>query len=355
VLQQVNGGTNQFFASDARLFVCGDADHIRVYDVRRGVRLATRPRSLNAAAAFSGSPDGPALVAFHAGEKVEIFDLISGKTVASFAPGQGSPVRIHLAPNGKLAATDHDNQTLRVWDLETGRLLAEFRFPRSRIGHVTFSPDSMHVAVTEHGGPVKLIDLSTREVKVCPSSVNRAIGMTVFAPDGRLVGLAMLNSTELGLWDLTNDQLLVRCPRASGGFLGGGAYWYVNHYPFLSLSSIAERIGAARASRLFIDIRPERRIFDTKSGRMVACVPQAVSGLFPDGKTLATFSRDENGVQLWDVPPSSAVHPFLAWGVLGLAFLFTGWWWRLRRRGPEQKNGFEAHICTRKAAWSAPS
>jgi WD40 repeat protein len=340
-LQQVNGGTMQFFTSDAQLFICGDDDHIRVYDVRRGERLATWPRSLNAVGTFCGSPDGPALVAFHAGEKVELFDLINGKTVASFAPGPGSPVRIHLAPNGKLAATDHDNQTLRVWDLGTGRSLAEFAFPQSSIGYVTFSPDSMQLAVTEAGGRAKVINLSTREVKVCPSSLNRAICMTVFAPDGRLLGLAMINADEFGLWDLTSDQLLVRCPRASGGFLGGGSYWYVNHYPFWPLSSLAEKIGAGQLSRLFIDIRRERRIFDTKSGRMVACVPQAISGMFPDGKTLATFSREEDCVQLWDVPASTMVHPFLAWGVLGLGFVFTGWWWHLRRPGPKQKNGIE--------------
>jgi hypothetical protein len=65
---------------------------------------------------------------------------------------------------------------------------------------------------------------------------------------------------------------------------------------------------------------------------MVACVPQAISGMFPDGKTLATFSREEDCVQLWDIPPSAAVHPFLAWGVLGLAFVFTGCWRLCRRR-----------------------
>jgi WD40 repeat protein len=122
VIQQLHGGGEHSFTSDARLFVWGDHEHIHVYDVRTGKQLATRPR-LNALAAFPIFPvsvDGAALVPLHGDETVQIFDLISGKTVASFAPGPGSPLRIHLAPSGKVAATDHDNRILRVWDLETG-------------------------------------------------------------------------------------------------------------------------------------------------------------------------------------------------------------------------------------------
>jgi WD40 repeat protein len=332
VLRQVNAGTTQFFTSGAQLLICGDKQQIRVYDVKRGEQVATWSRSIHAMAASYGSPESSALVAFYAGATVEVFDLLSGKSVASFVPGPGSPLRVYLAPNGKLAVTDHDNQTIRAWNLQTGTLVAEFKLPKSSTGHVAFSPDSSHLAVTAPGGPVRLIDLVMREVKVCPCSVNRPMSTAVFTPDGRLVGVARMNPVDLGVWDLTNDQLLVRCPRASSGFLGGGSYCYVNHYPFMPLSSIAGQIGAARASRLFLDIRPERQIFDTGTGRVVACIPQAISAMTADGKTLATFSPEEDCVHLWDVPPRTVVHPLLPWGMLGLALVLTPWWWQLRRR-----------------------
>ncbi len=340
-LQHVNGGTMQFFSSDARLFICGDDERIRVYDVERGERLAIWPRSIQSVGAFCGPPGGPVLVAFHAGEEVEIFDLMSGTTVATFSPGPGTPVRIHLASNGKIAVTDHDNQTLRIWEIDTGQQLAEYALPQSSLGTVSFSPDSTRLAVAQAGGPVRVIDLSTQEIEVVSTSVNRGVISTVFTPDGRLLGLAMINASEFGVWDLTDDRLLVRCQRASCGFLGGGSYWYVNDYPFMALSRIASQVGAAQTSQLFLAIRPERRVFDTKSGRTVARLPQAISAMTPDGKTLATFSREEDCVQLWDMPSSTGVHAFLAWGVLGLAFVFTGWRWHLRRRGPERKSGFE--------------
>jgi WD40 repeat protein len=209
VLEHVSGDVMSFFTNDARLFISGDRDHISVYDVRRGERLATWPRSLNSVADCCSSPGGQVLVAYHAEQKVEIFDLISGKTVAAFTPGLGSPVHLLLAPNGKLAATVHDNQTLRVWDLATGRSLAEIPFP-SGITCVRFSPDSMRLVVSEGWARTKTIELSTREVKVWPSPANRVIYWTFFSPDGRLLGLEQMNAKkDLALWDLTNDRLLV--------------------------------------------------------------------------------------------------------------------------------------------------
>ena len=344
VLEQVQGGSTRFFTSDARLFICGDANHIGVYDVKRGEQIAIWPRSLHAVETFFGSADNPVLGAVRTREGVEVFDLISGKTVASFAPGPGSPLRIHLAPNGKLAATDHDNQTLRVWDLASGQPVAEFAFPQAGGFYVSFSPDSRRLAVTEAAtGRVNIIDLATRELKEWPGSVPRGIMSAVFVGDGRLLGRARIGASDIGLWDLTNDRLLVRCPISSNGFLGSGSYWTINHYPFISLYSLADQIGAKQVAQQILYAGAERRIFDTRTGDMVGCDPSGgVSAIFPDGKTLAAYSREGDCVQLWDVRPGPLVHPLFAWSGLCLAVVLTGWWWRLRRRAPERKDGVNA-------------
>jgi len=126
VLRQVGLRQQCFFTNDARLFVCGDNKEIRVYDVLRGELLATWPRAIRDMMPLSELHGDPALVPFRTKGELEIFDLISGKTVGRLTPGQATRLHVYFAPDGKLAATVHDFQTVRVWEVETGRLLREF-------------------------------------------------------------------------------------------------------------------------------------------------------------------------------------------------------------------------------------
>jgi WD40 repeat protein len=327
VLRQVGGRAEEFFSDDGRLFICGDGDETRVYDVIEGRHFNTLPRSIHDIATHCNG-----LAAFQNAETVQIVELTTGKTMATFSPKPDVPARIYLAPNGKLAATIHENN-MRVWDVGAGQLLAELASPPSGFGNVSFSPDSKRLAVTDQSADhVKVIEVATLEVTVAASSANRGIGHALFAPDGRLLALARTATDEAVLLDLTSDKTLVRCRLASSGFFGNGSHWYVGHMPFFPLISIAESIGADQVASGLLNAVRHRQVFDTNTGQMVGCIPYHDAQMLPDRRTVAIYSYEEDSVQLWDFPPSTAVHPALAWTSLAIAVALTAWWWHVRRK-----------------------
>jgi len=71
-------------------------------------------------------------------------------------------------------------------------------------------------------------------------------------------------------------------------------------------------------------------VFDAATGKECGLVPHGhfTSYVhFVDDTTLATLSPTRDAIQLWDLPPRRALHPFIAWTCLGVALLLTGACW----------------------------
>jgi WD40 repeat protein len=342
VLRQVNRGDTFFFTGDARLFVCGDVKQVRVYDVLRGELLATWPRSIRDMMPTSQLHGDWTLVGFRTKDELEIFDLISGKTVGRLTPGQATRLHVYFAPDGKLAATVHDFQTVRVWEVETGRLLREFEFG-PYVLTANFSPDSARLAVGGRSDSVRVIVLSTGEVTTCSLPVSARDCYGYFCSDGRLLAYARISETEELLWDLSNNCFIASWRLGACRFLGEGSYCCIVHSPLASLAIPPYRGILQAIAREFLLFTAECRIYDTRTGRLVASFPcKTVDAfeVFPDGRTLATFSSRDGCLRLWDLPPKRAVHPGFAWSAFGLTIVLTAWWWSLPRRGqPRRTDG----------------
>jgi WD40 repeat protein len=343
VLRQLNVWQICFFTEDGRLFVCGDAKEIRLYDILDGELVACWPRSIDRLESVTGRHNDMALGVYHKGGEVEVFDLIRGKTVSKFFPGEGTAPFVSLSPNGKFAATVHDRQTVRIWEVETGRLFRELEFGR-RVSSISFSPDSAQLAVAGQGNAVNVIALPTGEVTDYVLLTGVGGMWCSFTTDGRLLGCAPLNAKHDGLWDLTNNRLIARWPRGGSGPLTGGLFVGVCHYPYRRLAELAYMYGAEDIGRALDSFSGQLQMIDTRTGRVVASFPLArlsTLAVFPDGKTLATFSYKDGCVRLWDLPPKRAVHPGFAWGGLGLTVVLAAWWWYLPRRAQSKRPGTE--------------
>ena len=129
---------------------------------------------------------------------------------------------------------------------------------------------------------------------------------------------------------------MAQCPVGIGEdwncrFAADGSKWLVSStFDNQHADRLAPWIGADRADRLFPE-HPVTVVFDTATGRELARVPHSgQTAVLPDGKTLATYSFDDDRMILWDIPPRTAIHPAIAWAVLGLALALSGIWWGKR-------------------------
>jgi WD40 repeat protein len=135
--------------------------------------------------------------------------------------GSRSPIlNSDVSPDGRLAVTGHRDGLARVWDLRSGRRLATLRGHRQQVSSVDISPDGRLAVTASRGGDTfSEPGDGTARVWQLPSGrlvaklVHDAdgLGSAVFSPDGRRVltttGVDALDPAEI--WDARSGSRLV--------------------------------------------------------------------------------------------------------------------------------------------------
>jgi WD40 repeat protein len=163
------------------------------------------------------SPDGRTLATGHAHERINLWELSTGRRIATMVPDRGSDASVlQFSPDGKTVASGASNGAIRLWDVSTGKEKAFVPGDRRSIKCISFSPDGTQLAAASMDRSVKLWNtLADTEPAILQGHAN-AVRTVAFSPDGKTLASGGDDGT-VRLWDVATWQELVSLDAHRGG------------------------------------------------------------------------------------------------------------------------------------------
>jgi WD40 repeat protein len=164
-----------------------DRDNMRIWDVASGKRIASLEGHQGAVCFAAFLADGKRVLSQDSRGVVHLWDVERGKAVRTY---RNSDARVQaLAPDGKLALS-YDWRKLWLWDVDTGKEVRVLAEEKGGIERAVFSPDGKKVLWRRKEDDwLRVSEVTTGKVvqDVPPRRVREGAWAVAFAPDGRLV------------------------------------------------------------------------------------------------------------------------------------------------------------------------
>lgn len=215
--------TSGAFSKDGSLYAASTADGpILVFEVRSGKALATlaSPRS---SSLLAFSPDGRRLAAATEDAQIRVWQLSSSILERSLKGHTSPATSIHFSPEGRHLISASSDQTVRLWDLgttwtEDNQRVMETASP---IYSADFSADGRMIVSSEADGTIRLWDAAVgTTLKTIVARQNEVGHCTKVLGDGRLLltGFSPGSSRSI-LWNLRDQSKVATVTRESDNLL----------------------------------------------------------------------------------------------------------------------------------------
>lgn len=194
------------FSADGRTLFTGGSDGANVWDVRTGRRLLHLDHGGYVPEA-QPSPDGKLLATAGGRGEVIIWNLESGRKLATLEADDIFAFTARFSPDGKLLATGGRAGIVELWKVGTWKCVG-----RPMTGHAgfvlsaSFDPSGRTLVTSSTDGKLRLWDVATQEqLGSGLTGADNYWSVSRFAPDGRRV-VAVFETGRLLLWDVSPER-----------------------------------------------------------------------------------------------------------------------------------------------------
>ncbi|RJQ74451.1 NACHT domain-containing protein [Pseudonocardiaceae bacterium YIM PH 21723] len=301
---ELSEDANMTFSPDGRILALQRdfAGKIQLWDTNSGATTVTlppaRPELQDRFIKFSR--DGSKAATIGRDDHVRLWETSSGREIPTprAAPHYPASDFMAFSADGRLLATADTDQSLwksgnpavvQLWDTSTGTAAGSFGVS-TWSSTVRLSPDGQTTTVEDLAGGANHIEVWRTFSSARVTTLTPAVGasdLPVFSGDGRVLATPTSFGGPLQLWDAQT-----------------GRHQATMHANFDRSTLILSRDG-----EILLELSPQRehhrdlRIWNTKSGRLIATLQQAeFSGkpqISPDGKTVAAVAAADGRLHLW--------------------------------------------------------
>jgi len=265
------------------------------------------------------------------------------------------PHRWAFSPNGEILASlgmrhpapkePTDWYEIRLWDLADSKVVAKLPTPEPFPMPITFAPTGRQLAQATAGPPpqIRFFPWATKEPsRVVPVPLPLWTFEWAFAPDSNMLAAHLHDARAIVFFDGGSGQVLHFWDM--GGTIGAWAFSPDSRLLAVNAVGIETRFRKflKRVHSRIADVvaPPEDRtiLLDIETGQRLAMLPSSSHLVFrPDGKTLVAYSKENDAVLLWDVPPRPRLPFFARLLPLGLAIPLSAVWWRRQREAGSRR------------------
>jgi tricorn protease-like protein/mono/diheme cytochrome c family protein len=220
-----------------------------------------------------------------------------GKLVRDLLETTDSVFGVAFSPDGKLIGAVGADRAMRIWEVESGKPVATIEDHADWVLDLAFSPDSKRVVTASRDKTCKVFDVAKKESLVTFPNHGQSVSAACFSTDGKTAA-SVGDDNLVRIWKPEDEA---KQSRQISGF--GGA-------PFkLLFTPDGKSLLAAGADKTV-------RVFSVASGAPEKALQGHTDWIYalavsPDGKTVASGSWDGE-VRLWSLPDGKLTRTIVA-------------------------------------------
>lgn len=271
---------------DGRRVVSASADRtLKIWDLDSGRPLATLVGHASEVNACAVTPDSRRVVSASTDRTLKLWDVETGRPLATLTGHTDGVSACAVTPDGRRVISASWDGTLKTWDLERERLLRTLEGHTGLVTACTVTPDGYHVVSTSKDGTLKVWDLESGHLLRTLEGHTGRVSACAMTSDGQRVVSASHDET-LRIWDLESGRSVA----ALHGHVGG-----VNA---CAVTSDGRRVVSASGDRTL-------KVWDLEVGRLLTTLEGHTSlvtacAVAPDGRRVVSGSWDQ-ALKVWDL------------------------------------------------------